>query len=370
MSGSFNPIDVGEWSGQVYIGETEHFFAAIAAHDEEAVSRLIEKGVDINRRDHVGRTALHVAILSKASNIACILIDAGARMSARLVDGRSALHLAAQLDQPSVVRKLLERSVVNQEQAKAAKPEDTEDIETGDPKATERLSSEDDWTSEEDDVIDMNSGDEDEGADDEGDNDDDDDKEQPNNNKAATAAEIPQDPENFLEENDEPDILDINLPDWDLGFTPLAHAVMTGSLTVVEALLVGQADPKLLSTTRGTAFHPLTLTILREDEDEASKILERLILAGASTSTADDQMRTIFHRALVQDKLKLVSTILRCDPNAKAVLDFPSFGWRTVYFPLMSAVQHSKYAMLALILAYGAKVVFTEENITRALEAR
>ncbi|KAF9460934.1 hypothetical protein BDZ94DRAFT_1264751 [Collybia nuda] len=365
MSGSFNPIDVGEWSEQVYIGETEHFFAAIAAHDSEGVSRLLEKGADVHRRDHVGRTPLHVAILCKASDIACLLIDAGARMMARLVDGRSCLHLAAQLDQASVVRKLLERSVVNQEQASAGKPDDKDDVEMNEPGAPERLSSEDDWSSEEDDMA-MDSGDE---GDDDGEGDDDEDKPKKDDKAATGPAEDTQDHENFLEEDDEPDILDVNLPDWDLGFTPLVHAVMSGSLQVVEILLAGGADPKLITTNRGTGFHPLALTVLRKDEDEASQILERLILAGASTSTADDQMRTIFHRILVEDKLKLVSTILQCDPNAKAVLDFPSFVWQNAVFPLVSAIQRSKYAMTALILAHGASPVFTEEHVTRALEA-
>jgi ankyrin repeat protein len=373
MSGSFKPIDVGEWSGQVYIGETQHFFAAIAAHDGEGVSRLIEKGVDVNRRDHVGRTALHVAILIKASEIACILINAGARMSARLVDGRSALHLAAQLDQPSVVQKLLERSALNQEQANATKQQDAEYVELVDPKADERLSSEDDWSSEDDDVVDIVA-DDDEDHDNNGernskheeDEEDDDGKQE---NKKATSAEVSTDAEDFLEEDGQPDILDVNLPDWDLGFTPLAHAVMSGSLPIIEVLLSAQADPKRLNATRDTAFHPLTLTILRKNEDEACKILERLILAGASTSTADDKMRTIFHRALVEDKLQLVSTILRCDPNAQLVLNFPSFSWHAAHFPIFSVIEHSKYAMLALILAHGAKVKFSEEDITKALDA-
>ena len=50
ISGSFNPIDVGEWSAQVYIGETERFFSAVAAHDRESVSKMItDNGIDINR---------------------------------------------------------------------------------------------------------------------------------------------------------------------------------------------------------------------------------------------------------------------------------------------------------------------------------
>ena len=115
ITGSFKPIDVGEWSAQVYIGQTERIFTAIAVHDRTTVANMIKEGVDVNRRDHVGRSPLHFAILCDAKDIVFDLVDAGARMSARLVDGRSSLHLAVQYNQVAVVRKLLERSAQNQE---------------------------------------------------------------------------------------------------------------------------------------------------------------------------------------------------------------------------------------------------------------
>ena len=99
--------------------DTRKLFNAIVQGDRAAVGQIIsQEGFDLNRRDHVGRTPLQLAILSKEVDIACDLIDAGARMTARVVDGRTALHLAAQFDLPKVVRKLLERSAVNQEKAK------------------------------------------------------------------------------------------------------------------------------------------------------------------------------------------------------------------------------------------------------------
>ena len=89
LSGSFNPIDTGEWSEQAYILPTARLFSAIAARDRPAVHALLAAGAreDVNRRDHVGRTALHVAIFADAADVACDLVDAGARMSARLVGG-------------------------------------------------------------------------------------------------------------------------------------------------------------------------------------------------------------------------------------------------------------------------------------------
>ncbi|KAG6906166.1 hypothetical protein DXG01_015516 [Tephrocybe rancida] len=424
MSGSFNPIDVGEWSAQVYIGPTAHFFNAIAAGDLEGVSKMLEStpppsdtgtesrdGIDVNRRDHVGRTALHVALLTRNADIACVLIDAGARMTARLVDGRSALHLAAQYDLPGVVKKMFEKSKSNRKEAEERGDVEVEDEEgkmdvdrDREKKEKVRPSSEDDWTSEDDafGVVAMDTDMEDEGeGDDEGgegkdkgsrDEDMEDDEDGDGSDEGGSGEDGDtssgrkkgksgedgggdqpgtQEAQEFPEDStEEPDILEVNLPDWDLGFTPLAHAVLTGSLETVQALLDEGADATLVNTSRdnGDALHPLTLTILRDNEDEASEILETLIKAGASTSTADDSLRTIFHRAVIADKIKLVSTILKHDPNAKAVLNFPSVNWNTVIYPLISAIDRRHYSMLATLLAHGINIRFTEEETNTTLE--
>ncbi|KAG5637903.1 hypothetical protein H0H81_002731 [Sphagnurus paluster] len=380
MSGSFNPIDVGEWSAQVYIGETQHFFAAIVAQDSEAVSKMIKNEIDVNRRDHVGRTALHVAILTGAVDIACMLVDAGARITARLVDGRSALHLAAQYDQPVVIRKLFEKSASNKASIGEIETDDKMDVDAPSTAPPERPSSEDDWTSGDDGVIAMDTEMEDEGDDEGEDHEDDEDEEEDDERsgrkglrpKEAAEDADKQDTQDFPEDStDEPDILEVNLPDWDLGFTPLAHAVMSGSTAAINELLKEGADVTLVNKSKAhdNAFHPLTLTILREDEDEASIIFERLVAAGASTSTADENMCTIFHQAVIADKVKLVSTILKCDPNANSVLNFPAFGWNSSIFPLVRAIELRHYSMVATLVAFGAKLIFTEEDVTRAIEA-
>ncbi|TFK33687.1 hypothetical protein BDQ12DRAFT_766148 [Crucibulum laeve] len=380
MSGSFNPIDVGEWSEQVYIKPTQRFFAAIASHKRELVKQMIEEGIDVNHRDHVGRAPLHVAILSKAADIACDLIDAGARMTARLVDGKFSLHLAAEHDQVTVIRKLFERSAVNAEQAKVEAEKEDEDEKKED---VERPSSEDDWSSDDNDgkAQDDEDGD-DEGDDDGGENNDEDEEEEDgsdNRGGRKKKSDAPSSPESAdatgdmpEDETDEPDILDVNLPDWDFGFAPICYAILFASLPVIEALIGAGADVKL--TTKGNTYdstpvHPLTLTLIREDEDEACKVAARLVLAGASSATADEQMCTIFHAAVLAEKVKVVATLLRCDPNARVVLDFPILRWSDVVFPLASAISSRNYAMMAVILAHGGKVEFVEEDITRAQTA-
>ncbi|KAL0573061.1 hypothetical protein V5O48_008902 [Marasmius crinis-equi] len=378
LSGSFKPIDVGEWSEQVYIGPTEKFFAAIVANDRAAVARMIEEGIDVTRRDHVGRMPLHIAIMAKSEEIAYDLIDNGARITSRLADGRTALHLAAKLDMPGVVKKLLERSRINAElleKEKAGKGGDC-DVEMKDATA-ERPSSEDDWSSDNNGVVSM-----DEDADDEGgDTDEDEDKEdEDGDGENGGEKEPPQSPEPGElpeDKDDEPDVFDVNAPDWDVVLTPLDYAILFGSMPVINALL----DHEELDLSRTTqakypnapALVPLTVTMYREDEKEAVQIVERLVAAGASSSTADDNLVTILSKFIHANKTQLVLALLRVDPKAASVINFPAMymsrGYynRTVAFPLNYAVSAERYAIVAALLAYGAKTVFDEKDVTEAL---
>ncbi|KAF7300964.1 Ankyrin repeat protein [Mycena indigotica] len=364
ISGSFNPIDVGEWSAQVYIGPTEKFFTAIASGDRHAVAKLLKKGQDVNRRDHVGRMPIHVAILCRQVEIACDLIDAGARMTSRLVDGRTSLHLAAQMDLLQVVEKLLKKSTQNKQQLGETDIDDEkQDAEVVDPDRV-RMSSEDDWSSDEDDMA-MS----DEDADSEGSED-----AKPNKTAAAKADAPADQPANAgdlpEEEFDTPDVFDINLPDWDLTYSPLAYAIVFGSLPIVETLLAAGADAKapLQSKNTNSAVLPLTLTIVGHDEDRSCKIAERLIAAGASCSALDTghEARTIFCRAVEADKAKLVATFLRCDPNAKAALNYPQVGWSGALTPLVAAVSLGYYSTVATLVAYGVKIDLPQEDVERA----
>jgi len=381
MTGSFNPIDVGEWSDQVYVGQTEALFSAINLHDREAVTRLITDGVDVNRRDHVGRKALHLAILVRAEDIACDLVDTGAQMMARLVDGRNALHLAAQMDMPEVIRKLVERSGLNKEKVEKegkGKGEEREgtSVNGGDGVNKARPSSEDDWTSEDDGLISMDTDEDlsdDKGeAEEEGGEKDKNDEEaeeaEDNGDQRQEEGTLAVTEGDVLDDDNatEPDILDINLPDWDLGFTPLCHGVFSGSAASVEALLKAGVDPVLPNKGPLAIFHPLAITIMKEDEKEACRIAERLISAGASSAVAGTNMVTIFHQAVHHDKLKLVPTILKCDPNADTVLNFPSEYYDNITFPIVNVIHSRRYAMLATLLAQGAKLVFKEEDIPQA----
>lgn len=377
MTGSFNPIDVGEWSEQVYVKETEKFFAAVSRNDVEAVREFIKSEIDLNHRDHVGRTCLHVAIVSNAAEVAYELIEAGARISARLVDGRSALHLAARFGLNAILKKLLERSAANEADIKKEEKEDDDAMDEDKKPALERPSSEDDWSSDDHDGKDVEMDDADDEDDGDGDDEDKDDEDGSDDEKAvkstaddppaSNAGDMPEDDE------DEPDVLDINEADWDFGFTPLSYAALFAPLDTVDLLLESGADVNKATSTNHhdtKQLHALDITILRDDEDEACTIAERLIKAGASSSTADEQLFTIFHDIVASGKLKLAACVLRCDPNAKQVIDSPAIRYNDVIFPIVTAVQKLDYAMIALLVAHGAKLDLSEEDINKAVEAK
>ncbi|PPQ73506.1 hypothetical protein CVT24_007652 [Panaeolus cyanescens] len=408
MTGSFNPIDDGEWSEQAYIKPTQKLFAAIAAHDRNTVRQLIAEGIDFKQRDHVGRTCLHLAIITKAIDIARDLIDAGARITARLVDGKTPLHLAAQHDLPTVVDKLFEKNAANVKEEAEKNPKVDEDMDKdGGPvkgenaKPVEKPSSEDDWSSHTDEDVEMvdadGDGDGDDDAEDgdaveddgdenwEDDNDDDgsDGSDDGEDNDHLSDLSINSGPEDTPspgppgdmpeDQEDEPDIIDPNVADWDFGFTALSYAVLYGSIPVIDALINGGADPKLatkLSTYgRHAPLHPLSLTLLRTNEDEACNIAEHLNQKGASTAMSNKSMWSIFHSAVAVGRPKILMKLLSSDPHAKSMLNFPAITYSQVLFPVVTAIEKRNYAALAILLANDVKLDLDNEDITRAIEA-
>lgn len=115
--GSFNPITDDEWTTMAYVGDTARLCQAIIDGDLEHVEDWCsQEDVDVNRRDYTGRTPLHFATLSSTPAIVQCLINNGARMIARLVDGRTALHIAAARGDAEMVKALMDKSLANEEE--------------------------------------------------------------------------------------------------------------------------------------------------------------------------------------------------------------------------------------------------------------
>lgn len=161
----------------------------------------------------------------------------------------------------------------------------------------------------------------------------------------------------------------MSIPDWDFGLTALGYAILFGVVEVVDVLLAAGADPNLATRVKGTnPLHPLILTLETQSEDLAVKIAERLVAAQALSSTADEKRFTIFHRIVIARKTKIVASLLKCDQNARKVLDIPAQSGCGIVFPLVSSILSGDYATISVLLAHGAKLVFSPEDASRGEE--
>ncbi|KAG9049850.1 hypothetical protein FS837_008900 [Tulasnella sp. UAMH 9824] len=363
ITGSFHPIDSGEWSEQAYLKPLAKLFAHIASHDLAACNDFLKRNADaINTRDHLGRTPLQFALLCSAEDICLELIEQGGRMTSRMVDGRGALHLAAQMGLPEVVKALLEKSEKNKAEKEAKENEVKEnegkdkDVKMKDQGDEIRDSSEDDWSSEDDDE----KGDYEEAK------------------KKVDAKGEPKGDEDALEDSeDEPDILDIDAADWDQSLTALGYAIIGGHFSIVQTLIAAGADcktPKNINDNayRTSTFYPLALTALTPDESVGAQIAEHLVTAGgASCSAADSEMVTVFHRLVSRNKPQIIETLLRVDSTAKAASRFlHARTWNQVVHPIVSAFAEGQRAMVAVLLAYGGSRAFIDlETYDRSVAA-
>lgn len=148
--GSFYPLAPEDYTDMAYVGCTQRLCEAIVDNDVPyVVSWTAQEGVDLNARDFCGRTPLQLACMSTSTELEIVqtLVSAGARLVARMQDGRTALHLAAARGRVDMVRVLLERSALNEHErdekedkrkeaekavAKEERVEDDEDIEVTD----------------------------------------------------------------------------------------------------------------------------------------------------------------------------------------------------------------------------------------------
>ena len=113
--GSFNPLTDDDWTDIAYIGNTQELCQKICDGDLDFVESWCERNPEsVDRRDHTGRTPLHIAAQCSTPEILECLVDHGARIVARLVDGMTALHIAAARGSVEMVNTLLEQSEENE----------------------------------------------------------------------------------------------------------------------------------------------------------------------------------------------------------------------------------------------------------------
>ena len=73
------------------------------------IELLISSGSDVNAKDHTGMTPLHAAVISGGRQSVQYLLDKEADVNAQTEAGQTPLHLAAATGQPKLTKFLIER---------------------------------------------------------------------------------------------------------------------------------------------------------------------------------------------------------------------------------------------------------------------
>jgi ankyrin repeat protein len=369
--GSFNPLTDNDWTEMAYLGNTARLCQAIVERDLEHVQDwLNQEGADPNQRDYTGRTPLQLAVTTSTPQIVQALIDAGARIVARLFDGKTALHLAAMRGEVEMVKALLIKSEANEEKESEKKAEKKtrekrhqeqsemhKDLGSGEPMEVENVQGsggEEDDSEEED--IDM--------LDDESQNMD-----------ATTEGSVikidrksSQPQENHPDDTneDEPDVYDVNVLAWDAPVSALHLAIANGHTDVVKTLVQDFGADVLLpiklvhdfDKSPRAAILPAVLA-LQLPPEKAKEMTKVLVSLGASPAQGDVDHVTALHYFTAHGADLLRTMISANRPVAQqAVSHLRLSGSR--YSPniesvLLTAIEHGNDTSVDLLLDLGAK---------------
>ncbi|KAH6660295.1 ankyrin repeat-containing domain protein [Truncatella angustata] len=352
--GSFNPLTDDDWTEMAYVGNTARLCQAIVDEDIEHVQDwLSQEGADPNQRDYTGRTPLHLAVTSSTPAVVKCLVDHGARLIARLADGRTALHLAAARGNVEVVKILLEKSATNQEHEEE-KQDQRRRAREGESKG---VGSEAMETDEDDSGSDVEMIDDDESED----------GAQSvatgsfvkitkNKEKAESGESLPLD-----DDASDPDFYDIDVVAWDSHCSALHYAILGGHTEVVKLLSQEFAADILNPVKLGEArVAILTLVLaLALPVENAVKMSETLLSLGATSSQADVNGITAFHRYVQKGIPQTIEALWENDKlGLKTAINHVAVNgnnWNpTATSPLMTAIDNGDPIMVLRLLEAGA----------------
>lgn len=364
--GSFNPITDEDWTEMAYIGNTTRLCQAIVDHDLEAVTDWFSSPevVDVNRRDHTGRTPLHLATMCSTPEIVRCLIEHGARLVSRLYHGMTALHIAAHRGEVHMVKDLLDKSEANEEEeslkeaarkearrAAASKP--LAENQEGDSSNSDSFDSDEDMDEDED-------GEMTEGS-------------------FVKVRGKEEDPDAMAEDKDEPDVFDIDVLAWDSPLSPLHLAILAGHIDVIDVLIdqygadvllpVKIRDPSDRESARGAI---LTIVLaLQLPLQQANQTVASLLSHGATAVQADTKHITALHYAVNHGKTLILDTIQNADPSAfSRACNFVSVsGYYTNPFvktPLLTAIRGRKMEIVQSLIKAGTQTSVDFESFAQA----
>eukprot|EP01117_Protostelium_nocturnum_P000642 TRINITY_DN1074_c0_g1_i1.p1 TRINITY_DN1074_c0_g1~~TRINITY_DN1074_c0_g1_i1.p1 ORF type:complete len:1339 (+),score=623.19 TRINITY_DN1074_c0_g1_i1:199-4017(+) len=221
--GSFHPITEGDWTEGAYLNEDAQSIISLSnANDVEGLKKLLqneekEKKIwDVNGRDQLGRTPLMIASFAGATDAVRFLIQNGARISAHMPDGRTALHIAAEYGFHEIVEEIL----IRKEEIDKEKVDS--EVESGEESSGESEGKKEKGSEEEEEGEEEEEEEEEEGSDED---------------FKSINRRINKKKKKELKEGEWIDDLNIEGEEWDTRTTPLEFALALGHVKVVSSLL-------------------------------------------------------------------------------------------------------------------------------------
>lgn len=368
--GSFNPITDDDWTEMAYVGNTAVLCQAIVDQDLDAVKDWFSSPevVDVNRRDHTGRTPLQLAAMCSTPDIVHYLIEHGARLVSRLYNGMTALHIAAHRGDVQMVKLILDKSASNEaeegrkedtrKEARRAATRNGQDDEVGDK-------DEDDESGSFESV--ENSDDGEAGEDDE------------TEGSFVKVERGLESKDEMAEDKDEPDVYDVNVLAWDSPLSPLHLAIIAGHLDMVDLLIDKYGADVLLPVKIMDEYNRknakaaiLTLVLaLQLPLQQANQMIKDLLAHGASGTQADMNHISALHYAVSNAKVLILRTMQAADPSAisKACNFVAVTGYWSqpnVKTPLITALHTGQMAVVEAIIKMGASTRIEFESFAQA----
>lgn len=309
---------------------------------------------------------MHLAVTNSSPEVVQALIDHDARLVARLVDGKTALHLAAIRGDVQIISALLRRSEANEAEEqdrvdarRAAKAGGKNDmpVEENTNKASEikHSGAEEDDNESDIDIVDPS----DESSIDA----------TTEHSMVKIKDPLPEADDKALDgdqNSDEPDVYDVNVLAWDIAVSPLHLAIVNGHIDAVRCLVQDFGADLLLPV---KLFHDhdksaraaiLTLVLaLQLPIEQAEAMTRTLIHLGASCAQADLDQNTTLQYSIVEQP-EMIKIMVDADQTgvSRAVNHLSVAGntWNpNISSPLVTAINARNGMAALLLLEQGAK---------------